>query len=64
MGNRKSKILVVALISTQSLTTGDGITITRNQYNGPSNQSRKSPQKEVGNIYAADTLINNKDGQN
>ena len=64
MGNRKSKILVIALISTLTLTTGCGISITRNQYYGYPDQSKKSNQNEVGSNYIADTLIIKKNGQN
>ena len=64
MENRKSKILVMALISTLALTTGCGINITRNQYYGYSVQSEKNNQNEGGSNYIADALTNNKNGQN
>ena len=64
MKNRKSKILVVALIATLTLTTGCSITTTRNKYYGYPDESEKSKQNEVGSSYISDTLINKKDGQN
>ena len=64
MGNRKRKILLIALISTLSLTMGCGINITRNQYYGYPDQIKKTKQNAGGINYTADTLVNSKNGQN
>ena len=64
MGNGRSKILVIALISTLTLTTGCAISITRNQsYNYP-DQSKKTIQNKAGSNSSADTLKNIQDGGN
>lgn len=64
MENRKNKILAIALISILTLTTGCGITITRNHYYAYPDQSvKKSNKNEVQIDFAADTLTNNRNGQ-
>lgn len=63
MENRKNKILVIALVSMLTLTTGCGITITRNHYYGYPNEPEKSPTKrETNNHYQTDKLNNTKNG--
>ncbi len=65
MENRKKKILAISFIAILTLTTGCGITITRNQYYGYTNQQEKSPtKKETNNHYQTDTLNNTKNGEN
>lgn len=65
MENRKNKILVIAFITILTLTTGCGVTITRNQYYGYPNQPEKSAtKKETNNHHQTDTLNNTKNGEN
>lgn len=65
MENRKNKVLVIAFISILTLTTGCGITITKNHYyTYPEQRIKKSNIIESQNEHSADTLINNKNGQN
>lgn len=65
MGNRKNLIFGVVLISTITLTTSCGITITRNQYYGTRGQIEKpSAKKEDNNSNQTYTLKNMKNGQN
>lgn len=66
MENRQSeKIKIIALISILILTTGCGITITRNHYCSCSTKSVKAlnkNKKQVGN--ATYLLINERNGYN
>ncbi len=62
MGNRKSKFLVIALISTLTLAAGCGITITRNQYYGYPVQSKIIKQNDARSDHPADTLTTKKNG--
>lgn len=65
MENKKSKILAIVFIEILTLTTGCGITITRNHYYAYPDQSVKKSNKNDAQIeYPVDTLINNKHGQN
>jgi len=65
MENRKNKVLYIAFISILTLTTGCGITITRNHYNAYPDQSVKKSNKNEAQVdHAVDTLTNNKNGQN
>ena len=63
MKNRKSKILVIALISTLTLAMGCTITTTRNKYYVYPDKSIESSQNDVGSNYTSDTLTMSKDGQ-
>lgn len=64
MGNKKIKVLAIAFISIQALTTGCGITITRNyHYSYPNERIEKANKsKEKINDYT-DTLTNNRNEQ-
>lgn len=65
MGNRKYKLLAITLIAIMTLTTGCGITITKNHYYGyPDQTVKKSNNYETLIDYPVDTLTNNKNGQN
>ena len=65
MGNRKNKILVIAFITIMTLTTGCGITITRNHHYGyPDHSIKKSNNNDVPTDYFIDSLTNNKNGPN
>lgn len=65
MGNRKNKVLAIAFIAVLTSATGCGITITRNCYHAyPDQNVKKSNRNEAPTGYRADTLINNKNGQN
>ena len=65
MEKRNNKLLAIAFIAILTLTTGCGITITRNHYYGYPDQSvKKSNKNEVQINYPVDTLTNYKNGQN
>ncbi len=65
MGNGKNKIFGIVLISTIILTSGCGITITRNQFFGNQDKIEKSSaKKENDNHNQADALKNMKNEQN
>ena len=65
MENRKNKILAITFIAILTLTTGCGVTITRNQYYGYPNQPEITPTKKETNIHnQTDTTNNTKIGEN
>lgn len=64
MKMRKNILFGIALILTLFLTTSCEISITRNQYYGQMEKSRKIKQNETGSTYVADTLKHWNNGQN
>lgn len=65
MGNRQNKVKIIALISILTLTTGCGITITRNHYCSCSDKIVKEPNKNKEQISNTTyLLINEKNGCN
>ena len=65
MGNLKNKIIGIVIISTITLATGCGITITRTQYFvGTEKIDTPFAKKENNNINQASALKNMKNGQN
>lgn len=65
MRNRKYKVLIITLISTLTLTTGCGITITRNHYySSCSNESIKKSNKNKVQIKDTTVLINERNEYN
>lgn len=64
MGNRKKIAMVIAFASILALTTGCGITITRNYYSCPDqgiNELYKNKEQISNTAYL---LINDKNGYN
>ncbi|SDD78007.1 hypothetical protein SAMN04487894_11390 [Niabella drilacis] len=65
MGSRKNSAFVIAIISTLTLATGCGITITRNHYYAYPDQSVKKSNKKEAQINGfVNTPIDNKNGRN
>jgi len=65
MKNRKNTILAIAFIPALVLTTGCSISITRNRYDiFPEQNNLPTSIKTFQNDYRADSVNDNKNGQN
>jgi hypothetical protein len=61
MENKINRVFAFAIIATLTLSTGCGITVTKNYYyTNPSQNLSKPNKKEVQTYQATDTLILNK----
>lgn len=64
MGKRKNIVMIIALASILALTTGCGITITRNYYSCPGKGINKLNEKKEQISNTTYLLINEKNGYN